>query len=74
MAITVNVGQFPSSAGICPYELPEGSTVAAALSAAGLSAGGFDIRVGGTLATLEQVLSNGDSVMLVRKIKGNDEA
>ena len=72
MAITVNVGQFPSRDGVRPYELPEGSTVAAALAAAGLSADGFDIRVNGVIGTLEQTLSNGDSVTLVRKIKGND--
>ena len=72
MAITVNVGQFPSAGqGVRPVTLDDGATVAQAIAAASLTADGFDVRVNGQPATQDQVLADGDSVVLARKIKGN---
>jgi sulfur carrier protein ThiS len=72
MAITVNVGQFPSAAGVTPVQVEDGASVAQALTAKGLTADGFDIRLNGQPTTADAVLHEGDSVILVKKIKGND--
>lgn len=71
MTISINVGQFPSARGVTPLTVEEGTTVAQAIARAELSTDGFDIRVNGQTATGEQVVNAGDSVLLVRKIKGN---
>ncbi len=67
--IQVFVGQLPGR--LNPITLNGGRTVKDALDGAGLRADGFDIRVNTQPATLTTNLSQGQTVVLVRRIKGN---
>jgi|CXWL01.1.fsa_nt_gi sulfur carrier protein ThiS len=67
--IEVRVGTVPGS--VKDYVLNGRRTVSDALSAAGLSATNYEIRVNMQLASLETDLDEGDTVLLVKKIKGN---
>ena len=67
--ITVKIGQLPGA--IQEVALNGGRTVNDALTGAGLSADGFEIRVNSSAASFETTLSDGDLVLLVKKIKGN---
>ena len=65
----VRVGRLPGR--IENIVLNGGRTVKDALEGAGLRADGHEIRVNGNPATEENDLSEGDTVLLVRKIRGN---
>lgn len=67
--MTVKVGVMPGQ--ISEYALESGATVAQALETAGLDSTGYDIRVNGAAASLDNVLADGSIVLLVKKIKGN---
>ncbi|HYD93185.1 MAG TPA: hypothetical protein VEB18_01865 [Candidatus Paceibacterota bacterium] len=67
--ITVRVGRVPGP--INPIILNGRRTVADALSGAGISASEGEIRVNGDLSKVDAALNNGDTVLLVRKIRGN---
>ena len=77
--ITIKVGKLPGR--IREVTLPEGSNVGQAIEAAELTAavkaedvGGkvtFDVRVNAEEAESSTVLKDGDTVLLVKKIKGN---
>jgi sulfur carrier protein ThiS len=67
--ITVRVGRLPGV--INDIALNGGRTVKDALEGAELDDAGHEIRVNGSLAKLETDLRQGDTVLLVRKIKGN---
>jgi len=69
--ITVKVGKLPGM--IKEVALNGSRTVADALAAAELegSTEGYTIKVNSADAALETVLSNGQTVLLVKKIKGN---
>jgi len=67
--ITVRVGCLPGR--IEEIALNGDRSVAAALEAAGLDATGYEVRVGGVSAGMDRVLSTGETVLLVKQIKGN---
>ena len=67
--IEVRVGTVPGR--VKDYTLNGRRKVSDALTAANLSATGQEIRVNMQLATVETDLEEGDTVLLVKKIKGN---
>jgi len=67
--ITVRVGRLPGA--ITEIALNGDRTVQAALEAAGLDATGYEVKVSGNGADLSQVLQDNDTVLLVKKIRGN---
>lgn len=68
--LEVKIGKLPGR--MDPYALEEGTTIQGALTTAGLNADGFEVRVNGTsVDDLNATLSDGDTVILSRKIKGN---
>lgn len=68
--ISVRVGKLPGK--ISEVALNGERTVSAALEAAEItSTDGFEIRVGGQVASSSTPLAQGDTVLLVKKIKGN---
>ncbi len=68
--ITVRAGRMPGN--IEDYEVNEGATVNDVLAQANLDPNGFEIRVDGENADLGDTVEAGQSVLLVRKVKGND--
>ena len=67
--IQVKVGKLPGA--VTEIALNGSRTVADALTAANLNPAGFQIKVNGGDATLETTLEGGETVFLVKKIKGN---
>lgn len=67
--ITVKVGKLPGA--IQEIALNGDRTVAAALSAAGLEVGDCEVRVNASAASEGQTVRNGDTILLVKKIRGN---
>lgn len=67
--ITVRCGRLPGR--IEEIALNGGRSVADALEAAELDSSGYEIRVNGVPAEPETLLAEGDTVLLVKKIKGN---
>ena len=68
--LTIKIGKLPGR--ITEVVLEQGATVAQAIEVAEISGlEGFETRVNGAPATLETTLSDGDNVLLVKKIKGN---
>ena len=68
--ITVRVGRLPGR--ISEIALNGGRTVADALGAAELDPAGYEIRVDGNPADASTQLADGQTVLLVKKIKGNN--
>ena len=68
-AMTVRAGQLPGV--VQEVALEDGATVADALAAAELDSEGYEIRVNGTPAETTTALSEGQTVLLIKKIKGN---
>jgi len=67
---TLKIGVIPGR--ISEISLENGiTTVEQALIAADLQIAGYEVRVNGQIVPLETVVSNGDTVLLVKKIKGN---
>jgi sulfur carrier protein ThiS len=67
--ITVKVGKLPGA--IQEIALNGDRTVAAALTAASLEVGECEVRVNASAASPETTVSNGDTILLVKKIRGN---
>jgi len=67
--ITVRVGKLPGR--IETIALNGGRTVGDALCGAGLDGSGHEIKVNAAPAAVETVLHEGDTVLLVRRIRGN---
>jgi len=67
--ITVKVGKLPGR--INEIALNGDRTVSAALEAAELSPEGHEIRVNTSTGRIDSTLRDGDTVLLVKKIKGN---
>lgn len=67
--ITVRAGKLPGK--IVEIALNGDRTVSAAIQAAELDATGFEIRVNGQPASADFQLEDGDTVLLVKKVKGN---
>lgn len=67
--ITVQVGRLPGS--VNSYVLNDGATASDALAMAGITGDGYDLRVNDRVGRLDQRLASGDSVLLVKKVKGN---
>ena len=67
--ITVRIGCLPGA--ISEIALNGGRTVQDALEAAGLDATGYEIKVNSQGVDTSHVLQNGDTVLLVKKIRGN---
>jgi sulfur carrier protein ThiS len=67
--ITVRVGRLPGR--IAEIALNGGRTVADALEATELDPAGYEVRVNGSPCGLEAGLEDGDTLLLVKKIKGN---
>jgi sulfur carrier protein ThiS len=69
--ITVRVGKLPGK--IVSIALNGGRTVRHALEGAELDPSGYEIRVGTVPANLETELKEGDTVLLLKKVKGNND-
>lgn len=67
--ISVRVGKLPGR--ISEVALNGERTVSAALAGAEITSDGHEIRVNGASADANTLLSDGDTVLLVKKIKGN---
>lgn len=69
--ITVKVGKLPGI--LVEVSLNGDRTVRAALTAAEMldQVGGNSLRVNTAEATLDTIVSEGDSVLIVNKVKGN---
>ena len=67
--ITVRIGRLPGK--IEEIALNGGRSVADALAASELDSEGYEIRVNGSPSDFDTELSDGDTVLLVKKIKGN---
>ncbi len=67
--ITVRIGRLPGR--IEELALESGSVVADALEVSALDPEGYEVRVNGAPTDLEAELTDGDTVLLVKKIKGN---
>ena len=70
-AMIVKAGKLPGR--IAEVAIECGASVAQVLEAAELDSAGYEIRVQGAPATLETTLEDGDTVLLVKKIKGNSD-
>ncbi len=68
--IEVRIGKIPGS--ISTLALEEGATIADALRQAGLSRDGFELRVNSETVNEDHVLEDGETVLLVAKIRGAD--
>jgi hypothetical protein len=68
--ITVNVG-VPGNIKKVVLGGAQRHTVGEALSAAGLSANGYDVRVAGNPVTLDSPVTDGQTVLLLRPVRGN---
>jgi len=69
MSITVRAGRIPGR--IEEYMVPENSTVNDVLGTAGLDPTGQEARIDGREVQLGEVVQDGQTLLLVRKIKGN---
>jgi hypothetical protein len=68
--ITIKIGKLPGR--IVEISLNGGRTVADAIEAAEIGdVAGYEVRANGAPATMTTVLSNGATVLLLKKIKGN---
>ena len=68
-SIMIRAGKMPGK--IHDLALTENQTVQAALEAAKLNATGYEVRVNGEDCRMGDVLKEGDTVLLVRSIRGN---
>lgn len=69
--ITVRVGKLPGQ--IQDYALNGTRTVGAALSAAQMSAAGYEVRLNNVVVTdMNTPVNANDAILLVKQIKGND--
>lgn len=66
---TVSAGRMPGT--IRQYDVPGGATVQDVLNKAGLTVDGFEIRINGQTANSTDVVEEGQTILLVRQIKGN---
>lgn len=69
--IAVRVGCLPGHIQNILLDIAGELTVAAALATAELASEGYEIRVNGAPTTLDGILTKGDTILLVRKIRGN---
>lgn len=68
--ISVKAGKVPGQ--IREYGLEDGATISDVLREAGLVVGNFEVRLNGNPETdLNTEVEDGDSVTLLKKIKGN---
>ncbi len=67
--INVKVGKLPGR--LVDVALEDGATVGDALEQAGLDSSGYEIRVGTLTKNANDRVANGDTVLLVKMIKGN---
>ena len=65
----VRVGKLPGR--IREVDISERNTILDVLAAAQLTQDGYELRLNGTPAEMEQRVKPGDTVLLVKKIKGN---
>ena len=65
----VRVGRLPGK--IEELALGSGAIVADALSIAEIDPEGYEVRVNGSPADMDYELADGDTILLVKKIKGN---
>lgn len=67
--ITIRVGKLPGQ--IQTIALNGGRKVSDALSGANLNGEGYEMKVNGAPATMETALKQDDTVLLVKKTRGN---
>ena len=67
--ITVKVAKLPG--GVQDVAVPVGATVCDVLKRTKLSDEGFEIRVNGNPIKKDQKVTQNDTILLVRKIRGN---
>jgi len=68
---TIKIGKLPGGK-LRELDLKSGSTVGHALQEAGLDSEGFEVRNNGELVDNNAQLQNGDTVILAKKIRGNE--
>jgi len=66
----VKIGKLPGT--IREVEIKEGCTVTEAITRADLDPKGFEVRLNGDPAGPGDQVKDGDTVLLVKKIQGND--
>lgn len=66
----VTVGKVPGT--LSELAVESGATVEDVLELAELNSEGYEIRVNGRVSSLEDTVSDGSKVFLVKKIKGNE--
>ena len=70
-AIGIRVGRFPGKP--ANIEVDSGTTIRQALEEAGLNPTGFEVRRNGQEVDLDQVVQEGDQVVLFRPVQGNQQ-
>lgn len=65
----VRVGKVPGK--VHEFMIEGESTVGKMLAEAGLDYSGYEVRLNNSPATLDDSVKDGDSVLLLKKIKGN---
>lgn len=68
-AITIRIGRLPGR--IQEISLDDGKTVGDALRVAGLDVSGYEVRANGAPCDPSTKLESGDTVLLVKRVKGN---
>ncbi len=69
-ALTITLGIMSGKFSPLVLDVPE-PTVQHALTLAGMSHEGYEVRVNGQPAPLDMILENNDKVFLLKKIQGN---
>lgn len=70
--MAVKIGKLPGKIVEVEYNGPDGMTIDAALEASGIGdVNGFDVRVNGEEANLNDTVQNGDMVIFAKRVKGN---
>lgn len=69
--LTVKVGKLPGR--IVEVAVEDDATVSVALSVAELDSTGYEIRLNGSPVDLDTYIEDGDTILLVKKIKGNGD-
>ena len=67
--MAIKVFRFPGTSG--EVAAADAATVAQALEAVGVCADGCEVRVNSELSTLDAPVTDGDIVVVAKKIKGN---
>jgi len=65
----VRVGKLPGK--VQEFDIDEGAMIVDVLALAQLTQDGYELRLNGSPAEIKEMVKPGDTVLLVKKIKGN---